>query len=220
MVFHLGETVTAFDGRARLTLKGGGTLDTDVVVVGVGVRPPFALAEQASLKMDRGVMVDWSARRQRSRHLCRGRHRALARSAFGRCHPRRALGRGRTPAGPDRGAQHARAPRNGSTPCRFSGASTMTCRSTMSQRSNGTRSPSTAPSRPKTASSASNPRDASSLSPRFTATSTVSKRGLRHGAGRLTVVEPRVAHSLELRPRAYRPRPVRRFFGGQNSPLR
>jgi NADPH-dependent 2,4-dienoyl-CoA reductase/sulfur reductase-like enzyme/nitrite reductase/ring-hydroxylating ferredoxin subunit len=57
VVFHLGETVTAFDGR-RATLKGGSTLDTDVVVVGVGVRPRLALAEQAGLKMDRGVMVD------------------------------------------------------------------------------------------------------------------------------------------------------------------
>jgi NADPH-dependent 2,4-dienoyl-CoA reductase/sulfur reductase-like enzyme len=56
-VFHLGETVTAFDG-GRAMLKGGGTLDTDVVVVGVGVRPRLALAEQAGLKMDRGVMVD------------------------------------------------------------------------------------------------------------------------------------------------------------------
>jgi NADPH-dependent 2,4-dienoyl-CoA reductase/sulfur reductase-like enzyme/nitrite reductase/ring-hydroxylating ferredoxin subunit len=57
VVFHLGETVTAFDGR-RATLKGGGTLETDVVVVGVGVRPRLALAEQAGLKMDRGVAVD------------------------------------------------------------------------------------------------------------------------------------------------------------------
>jgi NADPH-dependent 2,4-dienoyl-CoA reductase/sulfur reductase-like enzyme/nitrite reductase/ring-hydroxylating ferredoxin subunit len=57
VVFHLGETVTAFDGR-HATLKGGSTLDTDVVVVGVGVRPRLALAEQAGLKMDRGVMVD------------------------------------------------------------------------------------------------------------------------------------------------------------------
>ena len=57
VVFHLGETVTAFDGR-RATLKGGGTLDTDVVVVGVGVRPRLALAEQAGLTMDRGVAVD------------------------------------------------------------------------------------------------------------------------------------------------------------------
>jgi NADPH-dependent 2,4-dienoyl-CoA reductase/sulfur reductase-like enzyme/nitrite reductase/ring-hydroxylating ferredoxin subunit len=57
VVFHLGETVTAFDGR-RATLKGGGTLETDVVVVGVGVRPRLALAEQAGLTMDRGVAVD------------------------------------------------------------------------------------------------------------------------------------------------------------------
>jgi NADPH-dependent 2,4-dienoyl-CoA reductase/sulfur reductase-like enzyme/nitrite reductase/ring-hydroxylating ferredoxin subunit len=57
VVFHLGETVTAFDGR-RATLKGGSALETDVVVVGVGVRPRLALAEQAGLKMDRGVAVD------------------------------------------------------------------------------------------------------------------------------------------------------------------
>jgi len=57
VVFHLGETVTAFDGR-RATLKGGGTLETDVVVVGVGVRPRLALAEHAGLTMDRGVVVD------------------------------------------------------------------------------------------------------------------------------------------------------------------
>jgi NADPH-dependent 2,4-dienoyl-CoA reductase/sulfur reductase-like enzyme/nitrite reductase/ring-hydroxylating ferredoxin subunit len=57
VVFHLGETVTAFDGRCA-TLKGGGTLDTDIVVVGVGVRPRLALAEQAGLTMDRGIVVD------------------------------------------------------------------------------------------------------------------------------------------------------------------
>ena len=57
VVFHLGETVTAFDGR-RATLKGGSMLETDVVVVGVGVRPRLALAEQAGLTMDRGVVVD------------------------------------------------------------------------------------------------------------------------------------------------------------------
>jgi len=57
VVFHLGETVTAFGGR-RATLKGGSTLEADVVVVGVGVRPRLALAEQAGLMMDRGVSVD------------------------------------------------------------------------------------------------------------------------------------------------------------------
>jgi NADPH-dependent 2,4-dienoyl-CoA reductase/sulfur reductase-like enzyme/nitrite reductase/ring-hydroxylating ferredoxin subunit len=57
VIFHLGETVTAFDGR-RATLKGGSALDADVVVVGVGVRPRLALAEQAGLTIDRGVVVD------------------------------------------------------------------------------------------------------------------------------------------------------------------
>ncbi len=57
VVFHLGETVTAIDS-ARATLQGGAVLDADLVVVGVGVRPRLALAEQAGLKVDRGVIVD------------------------------------------------------------------------------------------------------------------------------------------------------------------
>ena len=57
VVFHLGETVAAIEG-ARARLKGGAALDADLVVVGVGVRPRLALAEQAGLKIDRGVVVD------------------------------------------------------------------------------------------------------------------------------------------------------------------
>ena len=109
VIFHLGDTVTAIDGK-RATLKSGGVLEADLVVVGVGVRPRLALAEKAGLALDRGVAVERLSRNQRARHLCRGRYRALARSAFRRQHPRRALGGGRTP-GPDRRAQHARAAR-------------------------------------------------------------------------------------------------------------
>jgi NADPH-dependent 2,4-dienoyl-CoA reductase/sulfur reductase-like enzyme len=57
VIFHLGDTVTAIDGK-RATLKSGGMLDADVVVIGVGVRPRLALAEKAGLAIDRGVTVD------------------------------------------------------------------------------------------------------------------------------------------------------------------
>jgi NADPH-dependent 2,4-dienoyl-CoA reductase/sulfur reductase-like enzyme/nitrite reductase/ring-hydroxylating ferredoxin subunit len=57
VVFHLGDTVTALDGK-RATLKSGGVLEADLVVVGVGVRPRLALAEQSGLKLDRGVVVN------------------------------------------------------------------------------------------------------------------------------------------------------------------
>jgi len=49
--------VVAIDGK-RATLKSGGTIDADMVVIGVGVRPRLALAEQAGLTLDRGVVVD------------------------------------------------------------------------------------------------------------------------------------------------------------------
>ena len=57
VVFHLQDTVNAIDGR-RATLKSGGSLEADFVVIGVGVRPRVALADQAGLAIDRGVAVN------------------------------------------------------------------------------------------------------------------------------------------------------------------
>jgi NADPH-dependent 2,4-dienoyl-CoA reductase/sulfur reductase-like enzyme len=57
VVFHLGDTVTAIDGK-RAALKSGGVIEADLVVVGVGVRPRLGLAERAGLAIDRGVTVN------------------------------------------------------------------------------------------------------------------------------------------------------------------
>src|SRR6185437_5090454 len=57
VVFHLEDTVVAVEG-SKAKLKSGATLEADLVVVGVGVKPRLALAEQVGLKMDRGVLVD------------------------------------------------------------------------------------------------------------------------------------------------------------------
>lgn len=57
VVFHLGDTVTAIEGK-RTSLKSGGVIEADLVVVGVGVRPRLALAEKAGLAIDRGVTVN------------------------------------------------------------------------------------------------------------------------------------------------------------------
>jgi NADPH-dependent 2,4-dienoyl-CoA reductase/sulfur reductase-like enzyme/nitrite reductase/ring-hydroxylating ferredoxin subunit len=57
VMFHLGETIKSIDGRRVLT-SGGSTLEADFVVIGVGVRPATALAEQAGLAVDRGIVVN------------------------------------------------------------------------------------------------------------------------------------------------------------------
>jgi NADPH-dependent 2,4-dienoyl-CoA reductase/sulfur reductase-like enzyme len=49
--------VARIDGRA-VTLSNGDVVDSDFLVLGVGVKPVVAIAEQAGLTMDRGVLVN------------------------------------------------------------------------------------------------------------------------------------------------------------------
>ena len=57
VTFHLGQSLSRVDGN-QVTLTGGTTLQADIVVLGVGVRPAIALAEQAGLAIDRGISVN------------------------------------------------------------------------------------------------------------------------------------------------------------------
>lgn len=57
VVFHLNQTATAIAPHT-VTLSGGDVLPADLVVVGVGVRPRVALAENGGLDVDHGVVVD------------------------------------------------------------------------------------------------------------------------------------------------------------------
>jgi NADPH-dependent 2,4-dienoyl-CoA reductase/sulfur reductase-like enzyme len=57
VIFHLENKVAAMDGKS-VRLEDGGTLEADLVVVGIGVRPRLELAEKTGLALDRGVAVD------------------------------------------------------------------------------------------------------------------------------------------------------------------
>jgi NADPH-dependent 2,4-dienoyl-CoA reductase/sulfur reductase-like enzyme/nitrite reductase/ring-hydroxylating ferredoxin subunit len=57
VVFHLEDTAKAIEGK-QVQLTSGGRIETDLVVVGIGVRPRITLAEKAGLAVDRGVVVN------------------------------------------------------------------------------------------------------------------------------------------------------------------
>lgn len=55
--FHLGQRLAAIGDR-QVTLQSGETVDADLVVVGIGVRPVTDIARSAGLETDRGVLVN------------------------------------------------------------------------------------------------------------------------------------------------------------------
>jgi NADPH-dependent 2,4-dienoyl-CoA reductase/sulfur reductase-like enzyme len=56
VAFHLEDKVAAIEEKT-VRLEKGGTIEADLVVVGIGVRPRLELADNAGLKLDRGVVV-------------------------------------------------------------------------------------------------------------------------------------------------------------------
>jgi rubredoxin-NAD+ reductase len=61
LTLRLGTTareVTRQEGGLRVTLADGGTVDCDLVVSAVGLRPNTALAKEAGLHTGRGILVD------------------------------------------------------------------------------------------------------------------------------------------------------------------
>jgi NADPH-dependent 2,4-dienoyl-CoA reductase/sulfur reductase-like enzyme len=59
---HIEAITTAGGSATGVVLTDGATIETDAVVVGVGVTPDLTLAELAGLDIDNGVLVDASLR--------------------------------------------------------------------------------------------------------------------------------------------------------------
>jgi NADPH-dependent 2,4-dienoyl-CoA reductase/sulfur reductase-like enzyme/nitrite reductase/ring-hydroxylating ferredoxin subunit len=57
VIFHLGGKASGLT-RGGVVLEGGERLDADFIVAGVGVRPATALAQQAGLRVESGIVVD------------------------------------------------------------------------------------------------------------------------------------------------------------------
>ena len=90
VIFHLEDTATAIDGR-QVKLKNGGSIDAELVVAGVGVRPRIALAEAPAWRS----IAAWSSMntsKPARPEFCGWGYRALAGSSKRRVDSCRALG--------------------------------------------------------------------------------------------------------------------------------
>jgi len=57
VIFHLGASAASLDERG-VALTSGASIEADLVVAGIGVRPDVEIATKAGLAMDNGVVVD------------------------------------------------------------------------------------------------------------------------------------------------------------------
>ena len=57
VVFHLRHTLAGIDSR-HAQLDDGSVIDTDLVLVGIGVRPRLDLAQKSGLAIDHGILVN------------------------------------------------------------------------------------------------------------------------------------------------------------------
>jgi NAD(P)H-nitrite reductase large subunit len=61
VTLHLGTTVksiTAADGRKRVSLSNGGQLAADIVIVATGIRPNIDLVRGSGIQVDQGILVN------------------------------------------------------------------------------------------------------------------------------------------------------------------
>jgi len=56
VTFHLGERARAISSE-RVTLAGEASIEADLVIAGIGVKPSLSLAETAGVTLDRGIVV-------------------------------------------------------------------------------------------------------------------------------------------------------------------
>ena len=89
--FHLGDTAAKFAGTTA-TLKSGLTVDFDVLVIAVGVRPNTSLVKDAGGEVRRGIAADDTGRTTLPDVYAAGDNMAGGKASFDRAIPMNAIG--------------------------------------------------------------------------------------------------------------------------------